>query len=241
MKRTILLVALCLVLATGCTTVSTQNRPPDYYNQSSASSSSLSSDSLSSIFNTNESALSSDELDQIISSRIELPDMNRIAIIPITSDTWNRKFKPDFSFLDSDIEKGFVSILRSSDKVYDASFLPRLIAPAGGDISELRKAAARYQADLILLYHPDFELFSNLGLFVQKKEKVHLVLEAVMLDTRTGMVLFTSISLKESEVVRDKDEDVSRSEAAYKSKKDVVASALEEVAAELVEFMDNMP
>ena len=56
----------------------------------------------------------------------------------------------------------------------------------------LREAAARYQADLLLLFRSSCRTFERYRLFEQDQARAFCAVESVMLDVRTGLVPFVA-------------------------------------------------
>ncbi|WP_198673721.1 hypothetical protein [Algibacillus agarilyticus] len=131
------------VLLGACTTVSSVDRPKNYYaNQAQAQG--LESDALL--------GDSDKKINDLLNYQVKLPTQNRIAILKLNQDQNWRFYSNDFTALTSSLTDGFVAELRSSNRVYDASFLPAMLVSNKRSLPILREAAARFQADLLLAY-----------------------------------------------------------------------------------------
>jgi hypothetical protein len=135
------------------------------------------------------------------------------------------------------IDAGIISTLRASDRIYDASFLPSILVPSERTLPFLREAAARYQADILLIYRSVCRSFERYRLFEPNTVRSYCTVEAVLLDVRTGLVPFTASTTR---VVRTEQsrEDLNLREAILRSQLDAVAEAMDEVAEGVVDFLD---
>jgi hypothetical protein len=100
----------------------------------------------------------------------------------------------------------------------------------------LREAAARYQADLLMVYRTYCRSFERYRLFAADQSRAFCGVEAVLLDTRTGLVPFTSVVLKSFEAIEN-DSDLNFDETMLKAQLQATTDALSEVSSEIVTFL----
>lgn len=129
--------------------------------------------------------------------------------------------------------------LKESQAVYDASYLPTLLIPEKKTVGYLREAAARYQADLLLIYKASFRTYEKFRLFSPHITKAYCSLEAVLLDTRTGIVPFTILVSRTYTAEKNKS-DMNFYETIRKAELSTLKSALDEVGVEVVKFMSGL-
>ncbi len=222
------------MIVSGCSPIATNHRPSSYYQEeSSAASVSLFEDD-------NAEGLNEEEIQKILSYRLSLPDQGRVAILNLTQNNYWRYYSSNFIHLDEDIVKGLITILNESSRIYDASFLPSLLVPKEKSLANLRTAAARYQADLLLTYHSDCQSFEKYKLIDPNVTKAYCTVEAVALDTRSGIVAFTAVSTNEF-TAEKKEQDINFQETRKKAEMKAIGTGLSEISSKLREFIEGMP
>ena len=223
--------AVILILVCGCTTNSTQHRPESYY------SGSPDTEDDSDFFGAGE-LLSDADIERILSYRLQLPEKNRVAILKLSKDSYWRYYSNDFTQLTDSIAEKFIQALVASDKIYDASFLPSILVPESRTVPYLREAAARYQADLLLVYRSNCSSYQKYRLLSANETKAYCSVEAALLDIRKGIVPFTSVSTSEFKAIGSA-EDTNFNETKKKAELEAIAKSLGEVANELVGFLSE--
>jgi len=234
MKTLIAIAALSsLVILSGCETVSTRHRPQSY------SSIQPAVDEGADLFKKGEH-LSDEDIERILNYRIKLPEKSRVAILKISNDNYWRHYSNDLNQLNKVLNKNLVGALRQSDQIYDASFLPSMLIPNKRTIPYLRGAAARYQADLLLVYRSSCSSFQKNRILAGDEIRAYCDVEAALLDIRKGIVPFTSVSTQSIEAI-EKSKDKNAFETQKKAELDAIAKSLGEIADDLVEFLSKRP
>ena len=224
-----------LSLLSGCASVATTGRPADYYsNQPSQNQDG------SPLFSSEGVGLSDKDIARVLSYRLSLPKINRIAILNLTKNDYWRHYSNDFVQLNDEVVDSFVNRLKASHRVYDASFLPSLLVPSNKTVPFLRVAAARYQADLLLVYRSKCQSFEKYKFIDPNITKAYCSIEAVLLDTRTGIVPFTMASTNEYTATKQ-DSDVNFRETIQKAELKSITKGLGEIAKNLVSFIEQTP
>ncbi|WP_308366239.1 MULTISPECIES: hypothetical protein [unclassified Microbulbifer] len=227
------LLVLIVLLISGCASVSTAHRPEDYY------SSVEDKDNNEPLFGTSAGVLADSDIERILNYRLELPPKNRIAILKLSNDNYWRYYSNDFTQLSESIADNFIGQLRSSPRVYDASFLPSMLVPEQRTVPYLREAAARYQADLLLAYRSNCRTFEKYKFIDTDETKVYCSVEAVLLDIRSGIVPFTVVSSNEF-TARKELGDVNFRETVKKAELSATSKSLEETAGRVVQFLASV-
>jgi hypothetical protein len=226
------LVAVAIItLVSGCASNSSQHRPESYYSDSSVT------DGSSDLFGSGE-LLSDVEIERILNYRLKLPEKNRVAILKLSKDSYWQHYSNDFTQLNDSISREFIQTLVKSDRIYDASFLPSMLVPEKRTVPYLREAAARYQADLLLVYRSSCRSYQKYRFVSPVETKAYCSVEAALLDIRKGIVPFTSVSTNEFKTVKD-PADTNFNETKMKAELETVSKSLGEVAKELVEFLSK--
>ena len=232
MMRTAGILFGSIVLAGCATPVSTVSRPDAYYE------SSLTPGTDMSLFAGDAAVLSDAAIGNILDYKYQPPALSRIALMPFGRETWSQ-WSEELSISTDQLEQNVIETLRSSPRVYDASYLPSILIPKNRTVPYLREAAARYQADLLLVYRSYCRSFEKYRMFRANEARAYCGVEAILLDTRTGLVPFTSVASKTFDV-RKTDADTNFQETVLKAQLAAVADALAEVSGQIVAFLNEV-
>ena len=226
------LVLICCftLIAGGCTSVSSLDRPSNYYSYQPQENN---GPGLAAQGN-----LIDQEFEQLINHHLQLPPLSRVAILKMSTDSYWRYYSNDFTLLNDQIAANFVGTLRDSNRVYDASFLPTMLIPEQRTVNFLREAAARFQADLLLVYRSACHSFEKYRLIRASESQAYCAVEAVLLDVRTGIVPFTSVASQQFHT-KEGDNDINFQETIKRAELEALAQALQEVAKNVVNFLDG--
>lgn len=221
---------LILLVLAGCsTTASTLSRPDAYYQSDGASR------ATESLFAGDAQTLSDDAIQKILAYRYEPPPLSRVALMPFGREIWS-SWSEELAMASEQLKARVLDTLLASPRVYDASYLPSILVPENRTVPHLREAAARYQADLLLVYRGYCQSFERYRLFRANESRAYCGVEAVLLDTRTGLVPFTSVATRSYDVVEN-DDDTNFRETRLRAQLDATAAALGDVSTEIVEFL----
>ena len=233
---TILAEAICaslaLFLLAGCTApVSTGLRPDAYYASVSPES------APASLFSGDEAVLSDEAIAKILEFDYQPPALSRVALMPFGRELWS-EWSEELAVASGRMRTDVLGRLVASSRVYDASYLPSILIPDQKTVPHLREAAARYQADLLLVYRSYCRSFERYRIFAADRAKAYCGVEAVLLDTRTGLVPFTSVALESFEATENEG-DLNFRETMLRAQLDATADALAAVVGEIVTYLDE--
>ena len=194
-----------------------------------------------SLFPSDQAVLSNEAIEQILSSRIVLPQTGRLAVLRFG---WRPEVRwwssESIVELHEEIVGGLLDTLEGSKRLLDASLLPSLLTPEKQTVAYLREAAARYQADLLLVYSATSGTHRRKKLLARDQAKAYCTVEAVLLDVRTGIVPFTSAVTESATTTRSQD-DLSFSETVQRAQLEAFNRAIARIGEELVGFLDGLP
>lgn len=225
------IITLCYV---GCETMSTD---PSYmaslsYQQQEAAETTL--------FKSDEAILGGETIERILNARVVLPSHARLAILPLHEYSGRGLWSAGSADTEKEKKAQIISQLKRSKRLADVFILPTLLTPKKKGIPQLREAAARLQAHLLLAYKAYFNTFGKDRFIGPDEATTYCVVEAVLLDVRTGIVPFTSVSLQTYKVVRRSDE-LNLYEASLRAQMEAETAGLKEIARDLVAFLDALP
>ena len=226
-------VAICTALIAflaGCTApVSTISRPDAYYEAVG------NDQSVASLFSGDAETLSDEAIQTILEYKYEPPQLSRVALMPFGREMWS-SWSEELALASEKLQAQVLDKLRESPKVYDASYLPSILVPQNRTVPHLREAAARYQADLLLVYRSFCQSFDRYRVFKADESRAYCGVEAVLLDTRTGLVPFTTVATRTYDVVENST-DTNFRETRLRAQLDATADAMGDVSTEIVNFL----
>lgn len=225
------LALISLLTLCGCTSVSTQHRPSDYFSAVDTDSGTVS------LFSSDAGVLSDAEIQRILAYEYNPPTLSRVALLPAGWTRWGA-WSEELTLVTREIDEATIRKLRGSSKVYDASFLPTILVPKDRTVPYLREAAARYQADLMLVFRTSCQSFQRYRVFKADTTRAFCSVESVLLDVRTGLVPFTASATRSFDSQR-KDSDLNMREAILKAQLSAVSDAMEEISGLVIQFLER--
>ena len=128
----------------------------------------------------------------------------------------------------------------SSDKVEKTILMPSILTSAYPTVTNLRESAVRVQADLLLVFKTTSDIYYRYKVFKKDEAKAFASVEAVILDIRTGVVPFTTITTKEKLLIKS-SASMDVQELRKEAEQQALRLALEETADKIVGFLENSP
>jgi hypothetical protein len=188
-----------------------------------------------SLFSSDASVLSDADITRILAHDYAPPARSRVAILPFGWSQWSG-WSDELALSTRDVDAKVISVLEASPRIADASFLPSILVPEKRNVAYLREAAARYQADLLLVFRTACRSFEKTRLFRPDEARAFCGIEAILLDTRTGLVPFTATATRNYDV-KQTPEDFNFREAVLRAQLAAIATALGEVSSQVVTFL----
>ena len=229
MFRLLIFFAMVSFLAGCATPVSTLSRPDAYYGSAGSSQPGAS------LFSGDAEVLSDEAIQKILAYNYEPPALNRVALMPFGREIWS-SWSEELALATERLKSEVLDELRGSPRVYDASYLPSILVPENRTVPHLREAAARYQADLLLVYRSYCQSFERYRIFAADESRAYCGVEAVLLDTRTGLVPFTTVATRTYDVVENAN-DTNFRETQLRAQLNATAAAMGDVSSEIVAFL----
>lgn len=176
------------------------------------------------------------KIQALLNYNVRLPEENRIAILKPAS----RYGYSNFNTLNDAVVDLFIGTLRSSDRVFDASYLPAMLTPPKISIPALREAAARFQADLLLIYRDSCNSYSDFNFVDPNQARSYCSVEAALLDVRSGIIVKSVISTEEY-TAPERTDNFSLQETIRTAEAESTAKALKPVAEGIVSWIEKIP
>ena len=116
--------------------------------------------------------------------------------------------------------------------------MPTLLIPEKRTVPYLREAAARFQADLLLIYSTRVRTFQRDRLMGADEVRAEAIIELILLDVRTGIVVH-SAQTSEGISAKKTPGDLNFSQTVSKTETEAMGKALLKLAADVVAFIGS--
>jgi hypothetical protein len=199
-----------------------------------------------SLFPSDAAVLPDAAIATILDTTVRLPKRARIALLHIEHRSAGRfwGWGPYWTTLGPTVQQEVAAAvaqeLQTSPRIQQASTLPTFLLPEKPTVGHLREAAARSQSDLVWVYRTDCHAYERYRFFRASQAKAYCSAESALLDVRSGIVPFTTRSLRDF-TVDEQNSDAGFLETVRKAEAQAFMSALEEDARALVGFLAQHP
>ena len=237
MKQITLLIAT-MVLLTACETT----RPLG--NNSGLDK--LSEDTLitQSLFNDRASTISEENIQRILDGTYKLAQQLRVAIVRLEPTPQSKRYywnhwsdeqylKTQQSYLDL-----FADKFKQSSRVTKLNIIPDLLISRTPSFTNIREAAVRMQADVVVVYAIASDIYSKYKLFSKPDIKAFATTQLIILDVRTGLIPFSTIVTKDF-LSQKKKEELDHAEAASRIQNEAVLLTINDIGQKITEFLNS--
>ena len=182
-------------------------------------------------------------LARLLGLRLTLPRRVAVAVLYFPSAQrgargwWMHREAPELS---AAMSESTLAALRRIPRVERAIPLPQLVVGDSPSPPGLRTAAARFQADVLLVYRPRCSVWERAPFIGRREFRCHCTVEAVVLDTRTGLIPF-SIVLASADTTHREGPDVNVEATVLRSQTTATMAALRGVIDSARVFFGSVP
>lgn len=219
--------ATSLVNMSGCTSVADDRYPPP----------AVSIPPPESLFSSDSAVLSDDEIRRILAYDFRPGTQNRVAVLALGTE-YGYGWSEDLAAIGKSSQNNLIARLESADAITKASYLPSFLIPEKRTVAFFREAAARYQADLLLIYRSSCRTFERYQILRADSSKASCSIEAALLEVRTGIVPFTIVTSREA-VAEKKPDDSNFQETIRRVQAASVGEALVDMGGQVTAFLDG--
>jgi hypothetical protein len=228
----LLATALALFVMAGCGMKKVTAPPaPDGYQGIVASDNDRLQESL---FKGDLAVLSNQDIERILGARLVMDDRHRLAVLRLNPRfTWSE----ELADLETQNSERFLQTLRSAKQLTQVRLMPALLVPEKQTVPYLREAAARFQADLLLVYATRVQTFRQYRVIGSDEVRARCIVDSVLLDVRTGIVVH-SAQVGESVAAKKAPGELNFSETVAKAEANASGKALLKVADGVVAYIN---
>ncbi len=174
-------------------------------------------------------------IQKILSSKIVLPKTLSVAVIRIADSSYGLNFQT----IDNQIAEEFYKKDNWGTRVKTLIPVPQIMIASPITLSGLRQSAVILQSDLLIVVKPSSYSEWKFQWLDENKAKGITTLEVLALDTRTGIVPFSSIVTEQAEVFKSNEKDYSIYELEIRAKKESEKKALLQVTRQVSSFLSS--
>ncbi|AKQ46891.1 hypothetical protein TH63_16630 [Rufibacter radiotolerans] len=193
-----------------------------------------------SLFSDKAATISEENIQKILDGKYKLPQQLRVAIARIDPATQFRRpywsdeqyLKTQQSYLDLFSDK-----LKQSGKVTKLSVIPDLLLAKAPTFTNLREAAVRMQADVIVVYTISSDIYSKYKVFSRPDIKAFATTQLAVIDVRTGLIPFSTIVTKDFLSQKGKEE-LENAEAAARIQNEAVLLTIQDIGQQITAFLN---
>jgi hypothetical protein len=186
-----------------------------------------------SLFRGDQAVLSGQDVERILSARIPLADRHRLVVLRLGS---RNVFVQEIADIEAQNSMNFLKALAAAPHLTQVRFMPALLVPEKRTIPYLREAAARFQADLLLVYGTRIRTFGRTRVLGADTVAAEAAVESILLDVRTGIVV-ESHQASESILATRAKGDLNFSQTVSKTATEALGKALLHLADDVVRFL----
>jgi hypothetical protein len=186
-----------------------------------------------SLFKGDQEVLSNQDIERILASHVDLSNHHRLVVLALSPPS---SWYLETSVLDEQNADRFLKTVATAPQLTEVRMMPALLVPEKRTVSYLREAAARFQADLLLVYTSRVRNFQRDRLLGAGEVSAECAAESVLLDVRTGIVV-DSARKAESVTVHKSAGDLNFAQTVAKSESIVAGVAMAQLAGAVVLYL----
>ena len=190
-----------------------------------------------SLFKDDQSVISNEDIARVLAAKVELPNDAKMIVVHFGQRPYWWGWSEEFVRVNQQTDDELIDRLGSIKRLRDVALLPTLVTPAQMTIPHLRQAAARCQADMILIYRASTHSYDRQRLFSGGEVRAYCTVEGIVLDTRTGTIPFSTI-VTETFAARKDAKDIDFNETIAKANQQAIARARLSLADDVKRYFD---
>ncbi len=236
MRNTLLGLACIALFLSSCVTRRSVPTAEPYY-QSYGSNEVITE----SLFNDKDATLTEASIQKLLDGRIEIPDNARIAVYRFGNGNRSRYYPSwttNEAYLKTQQEylNTLTKNIEESEGVQNVILMPQMMTSRQPNITQLREAAVRLQADMLLVFQLNSDLYHKYKVFKKDEAKAFATCEAVLLDIRTGVIPHSSVYTEEF-FTQKMETDLTVEDMHRRTENEAVMKVLNKTGAELSRFL----
>jgi hypothetical protein len=190
-----------------------------------------------SLFNDKSASISEENIQKILDGSVKTPEKLRVAVIRIDQQErryyWNNE---EYQKMNQAYMDLITSQLKKSGRVTKASSVPDLLITKPLTYTSIREASVRMQSDVAVIFTITTDTYSKYKFLSKADFKCFANTQLVILDIRTGLILFTSVVTKDA-IGQKKENELDNSETIKRIQYEAALLTLDEIGQRINEFL----
>ena len=196
-----------------------------------------------SLFNAKESTISEEDIQRLLDGKIKIPKKARIAVLNLNA-TLNHYHRYYYQNDEEEMKlqrQNFELLkekLLTTDRADKVFLMPNMLINKTPTLTQLREAAVRMQADMLLIFHLRSDLYYKYKMLKKNEVKAFASCEALLMDIRTGVIPFSNVKT-EDVLIKKVEDDFNNDETRQRAISDATKKTLNGFGDELVNYFKN--
>ena len=196
-----------------------------------------------SLFNDRNSTISEESIQRLLDGEIEIQDDLRIAVLNYSPGGMSRYYNSyrqneEYLKLQQEYIDKIRKNLENSERVSKAFLMPSIMVGGNASITQLREAAVRLQADMLLIFSLKSDIYSKYRAFAKDEAKAFATNETLLMDIRTGVIPFSNVVTRDT-LIKKGENDFNMIETQKKAENLAILATLEQVGVKLIGFLEE--
>lgn len=237
-----LLIGLIILVGMGCSTHRVVPMADTSYSVSGAEYKQETETITQSLFNAKESTISEEDIQRLLNGKIKVPNKIRVAVLNLNSTlnhynrySMNNEEEMKLQRQNFDLLK---EAMLTTDRTKRVFLMPNMVINKNPTLQQLREAAVRMQADMILIFHLKSDLYYKYKMFKKNEVKAFASCEALLMDIRTGVIPFSNV-LTEDILIKKEEGDFNNEETRHRAISDATRKTLSGLGNELANYINT--
>jgi len=198
-----------------------------------------------SLFSSDTEVLSNEAVQKILSGVISYSEQIEIVVLKIPNTGNDIRYYGYYYWRTEeymDVQEEYNRVMTDSftgnGKIKVVKILPSIMIPKKMTIPNMREAAVRMQANVLIVYKIQSDIFEKFRLFQHSQIKAFATCEGFLLDTKTGIIPFSAVITKKyiTEKIAD---DSSGIETKKRAEKEAIKLSPEELCIRINDFLSG--
>ena len=199
-----------------------------------------------SLFDPATGHLSEDDVQRLLNGHIVIHDSARIAVYRYGQGRKSRTYGYGYWSLEEEYLKTqqsymdtLMSICLASPMVQETVLMPPMMVSPAPDLLELRTNAVRLQADLLLVFGLDSDIYYKYRMFAKDDAKAFATCQSLLMDVRTGVIPHSTVFTREH-LTSKAASDLTLEETRKRAERAAVMSALGSTGKAITGFLSSL-
>jgi hypothetical protein len=200
-----------------------------------------------SLFSSDTSQLSNSAASKILDGKIRINKNSRVALLKVPDSSLGVRYYGYYYWRTEEyinLQQQYVTILSSSllntDKISNVVVFPSFLTSEKFTLPEVREAAVRMQANLLVIYKIQSDVFERFRLLRGTQIKAYASCEAAVLDTRTGIIPYTNV-ITEVVLTEKKPQDANMNETRKRAEIEASNQCLNAMGTSMAKYINEIP